>query len=130
MCAISNYVNIQACHSSGRAPKPNKALRAFIAANLLLDGAFGIRTVTAASISTGVPRSSVKAAQIILQSGDSKLVSDVLNGYRPLLKAANRVRGQAKLIEDFRAATAEDRAAFGRAVGVATVFDTAIAPSL
>lgn len=130
MCPITDYVKRRAHHHAGRTPQPNKALAAFIAATLLNGGAFGIHTATAATVGTGVPRASIKAAQIILQSGDDNRVRDVLAGRQALLAAAKQVRGRAKLIESFKAASVEDRAAFGRAVGVATIFDAAITPSL
>jgi hypothetical protein len=130
MCPISKYVNSRARHCAGRPPKPNHALRAFIAAKLLREGWFGIKTITATSLLSGISRPSIQAAVLLLQCGDDALVTDVLNGRQPLIRAANRVRNRAKLIEDFRQASPEDRAAFGHAVGVAALFDSAVAPSL
>ena len=130
MCPISKYVNSRARHCAGRLPKPNHTLQAFIAAQLLREGAFGIKTITATSLISGISRPSIQAAVLLLQNGDDDLVTDVLNGRRPLIQAAKSVRNRARLIEDFRVASPEDRAAFGHAVGVATLFDSAVAPSL
>jgi len=130
MCPISKYVNSRARHCAGRLPKPNHALQAFIAAQLLREGAFGIKTITATSLISGISRPSIQAAVLLLQNGDDALVTDVLNRRRPLIQAAKSVRNRARLIEDFRVASPEDRAAFGYAVGVATLFDSAVAPSL
>ena len=130
MCPISKYVNSRARHCAGRLPKPNHALQAFIAAQLLREGAFGIKTITATSLISGISRPSIQAAVLLLQNGDDALVTDVLNGRRPLIQAAKSIRNRARLIEGFRVASPEDRAAFGHAVGVATLFDSAVAPSL
>ena len=94
------------------------------------EGAFGIKTITATSLISGISRPSIQAAVLLLQNCDDALVTDVLNGRRPLIQAAKSIRNRARLIQDFRAASPEDRAAFGHAVGVATLFDSAVAPSL
>ena len=130
MCPISKYVNSRARHCAGRLPKPNHALQAFIAAQLLREGAFAIKTITATSLISGISRPSIQAAVLLLQNCDDAQVTDVLNGRRPLIQAAKSIRNRARLIEDFRAASPEDRAAFGHTVGVAALFDSAVAPSL
>ena len=130
MCAITRFVSSSAHYRAGRPPKPNHTLRAFIAADLLRNGTYGVTTVTAAAYAAGAPRPSVQAALTLLQSGDEKLIVDVLKGRENLQAAAARVRGRAKLIECFRTASPEDRVAFGAAVGVGVLFDTAITPAL
>src|SRR6516225_10794850 len=130
MCPISKYVNSRARHCAGRLPKPNHALQAFIAAQLLREGWFGIKTITATSLISGISRPSVQAAVLLLQYGDDALITDILNGRQSLIRAAKSIRNRARLIEDFKNATVEDRAAFGHAVGVAALFDSAVVPSL
>ena len=111
-------------------PQAQPALRAFIAADLLREGKYGIGTVTAASLCTSGIAALLYAAPILLQSDDESLIAKVLKGREALQSAAAKVHRRAKLIEDFKNATVEDRAAFGHAVGVATLFDSAVAPSL
>jgi hypothetical protein len=103
------------------------------------------RAVAAASISLGIQLKMnqaratafvgasahyVKAARLVVQSGDKALLTDVLTGRRSLLKAATEVRGRVDLINAYRRATPDDKAAFGSAVGVDHIFDEAINPSL
>jgi hypothetical protein len=97
---------------------------------MLREGWFGIKTVSATSRMSGVSRPSIHAAVLLLQNGDDALVTDVLHGRRPLIQAAKSIRNRARLIEDFRQASPADRVAFGAAVGVGTLFDSAISPSL
>jgi len=101
-----------------------------MAAQMLREGWFGIKTVSTTSRMSGISRPSIHAALLLLQNGDDALVTDVLNGRRPLIQAAKSIRNRAKLIEDFRRATPEDRVAFGAAVGVGVLFDSAVAPAL
>jgi hypothetical protein len=130
MCVITRFLSSSARYRAGRPPKSTPALRAFIAAELLRKGDYDITTVTAATVATGASRPSIDAATVLLQAGDEKLITDVLAGRAPLLAAAAKVRGRAKLIESFRQASPEDRAAFGAAVGVANLFDASVAPAL
>jgi hypothetical protein len=70
------------------------------------------------------------AAVVLLDSGNDALISDVLAGRVPLLVAARHVKGRARLLRAFRAASPADLAAFGRKAGVAEVWDRCIVPSL
>ena len=79
MCPISKYVNSCARHCARRPPKPNHALRAFIAAQLLREGWFGIKTIAATSLISGISRPSVQAAVLPLQYGDDALITNILN---------------------------------------------------
>jgi hypothetical protein len=129
MCIITHYVSSRARHRAGHPPTPNPALRALIGAALLGEGKYGISTVTAAALCTGVSRSMLYAALILLQSEDESLIVEVLKGHKGVQSAAAKVHGRAKLIEGFKNATVEDRAAFGHAVGVDALFDSAVVPS-
>jgi hypothetical protein len=130
MCSISVYVNNSVHHHYGRPPKRNPALQAFAAAQMLREGWLGIDTAVKAAAATGVTRAAVKAAQIILESGDENLAADVLQGWEPLSGAADKVRGRAKLIEAFKGATPDDRIAFARVIGPTELFEAAIEPAL
>ena len=130
MCVIANFVNKQARHHAGQPPGPNRALQAFIAAQLLRERKFGITSVTAAAIITDSSRVAVKDALTILQAEDEELVARVLKGRTTSAHAAAQVRSRARLVDAFRSATADDRIAFGRAVGPATLFDTTVMPAL
>ena len=98
-------------------PHAKSSLRALIGAALLGEGKYGISTMTAAALCTGVSRSMLYAALILLQSEDESLIVEVLKGHKGVQSAAAKVHGRAKLIEGFRT-NVEDRAAFGHAVGV------------
>lgn len=130
MCAITVYVNNSVHHHYGRPPKRNPALQAFAAAQMLREGRIGIDTAVKAAAATGVTRAAVKAAQIILESGDENLAADVLQGWESLSRAANKIRRRVKLIEAFKSATPDDRIAFARVIGPTELFEAAIEPAL
>jgi hypothetical protein len=67
---------------------------------------------------------------LLLQTGDTDLVRDVLRGHAPLIPTAAKIRNRIRLLESFRAATPEDLAALTDAVGAEKLFDAAIAPAL
>jgi hypothetical protein len=108
MCPIEIYVNHQR-HHRGRPPKYNRALQAFIGVHLLRKHELGVDSIAKAAIASGT--------------------AGVLAGRETLFRAASRVRGRVKLIETFRAATADDRVALGRVIGATQLFDAAIAPA-
>ena len=62
MCNITQYVSSRVRYRAGHPPQPNPTLRAVIAADLLREGKYGIATVTAAAVATGVARPLVHAA--------------------------------------------------------------------
>jgi hypothetical protein len=130
MCAITVYVNDRIHHHHGRGPKPNAALQAFVAAHLLRERVLGIDTAVKAAAATGVTRAAVKAAQTVIQNGNQDLVQQVLRGWEPLSRAADKVRGRVKLIEAFETATPDDRIAFARAIGPTELFDNVISLAL
>ena len=66
----------------------------------------------------------------MLQSGDQALLAQMLAGRVSLSAAAAKLRRRVRLIESFKAASADDRAALGRMAGTATVFDDVIMPAL
>jgi hypothetical protein len=129
MCPIEIYVNHQR-HHHGRPPKHNRALQAFVGAHLLRERELGVDSITKAAIASGATRAAVSAALTILQSEDATLAAGVLAGRESLSRAASRVCGRVRLIESFRVATADDRAALGRMIGATQLFDAAIAPAL
>jgi hypothetical protein len=126
---IEKYVN-GAPHHNGLAPTQNRTLQAFIGAYLLHERLLGIDTATQAAIATGVTRAAIINALLILQSENAILAAYVLSGRETLTRAAKTVRGQVKLIDAFKDATPDDRAALGHAVGATQLFDAAIAPAL
>lgn len=130
MCSISVYVNNCVHHHYGRPPKRNPAFQAFVAAHLLLEGVLGIDTAVKAAAATGTTRDAVRDALIILQNGDENLAADVLQGFEPLSRAADKVRGRVKLVEAFKSATPDDRIAFARVIGPTELFEAAIEPAL
>ena len=130
MCVLSQHVNSRVRHYGGRSPKSSPSLRAFVGARLLEEHVLGIDSITKAAACVGVTRAAVKAAQTILQAGDTAAAVHAINGHVPLLKTAKTLANRAELIASFKAASAEDRIAFGHVVGVATLFDSAIVPAL
>jgi hypothetical protein len=111
-------------HHNGRPPEPIPAMKAFVAAWLYQNGAFGIDTVTKAVIATGVSRAEVDNALIILQADDVKLARDVLAGWETLSHAAKSIRPRVRLIGAYTVATPADRIALSQAVGPDAMFDT------
>jgi hypothetical protein len=128
MCPISKRVNAIRCRHR-QAPKPEPTLRALVGAKLLRDRVY-VDTATQAAVVMGVPRPQLDAAAVVLQVGDENLILDIMAGRESLTHAAARLRRRVKLIESFKAATPDDKAAFGRAVGTAELFDSTIVPAL
>jgi hypothetical protein len=126
---ISTKINRIQYHQ-GEAPRRDPVVRAIIAADLLHKQAYGIDTITKAVVIGNVTRPAVEAALTILQSEDENLLAVVLAGRMTLPHAAAKVRHRAKLIHAFKSASDIDRAAFGRTVGPAAVFDAAVVPAI
>jgi hypothetical protein len=72
----------------------------------------------------------VAAAALLLEAEVPALVEEVLCGDVSLLEAAASVRKRARLVRAYRQADRSDRKALGEVVGVASVFDDAVAPLL
>ena len=87
-------------------------------------------TLSDAARMTGSNVSYVQAAITVLKAEDAALVEAVRTGEIALLAAAAQVRRRADLITALRNASAEDRAAAGRALGVAAIFDECVVPNL
>jgi hypothetical protein len=83
-----------------------------------------------AALWTGSNPAYAQALAVIVESKDKALLRAVLDGCVPVKAAAASVKGLAKLLTAFAAATAENKAAFGRAVGTDVVFDTVIVPAM
>ena len=129
MLTIPTHVNrIQ--HRSGVAPKSDPTTRAIIGADLWLKGTYGISTCTQAAAIVNVSRPLIDSAKIVLQSEDTALLAQVLNGFISLTNAAANVKRRAELISAFKNAAPDDRAAFGRTVGAGELFDATVAPAL
>ena len=106
------------------------AVRAFAGARLWLGRSISPKTQAEAADMVGSNSVYLIAASILLWHDDGDLIEDVLAGRRSLLGAARAVRRKVRLTQAWSDATADDRAMFGRTVGVAEVFDAAVAPSL
>jgi hypothetical protein len=104
--------------------------RAFTGAKLLLGIPIQPKTQTQAAELAGSTRLYVAAAAVLLEAGAPALVEGVLCGDVSLLEAAKSVRRRARLIQAYRQADRSDRKALGEVVGVASVFDDAVAPLL
>jgi hypothetical protein len=129
MLTISDKVNI--IHVPRELePRAALALRVVLIADLWKKRSYGITTATRAAAVAGVSVPLIDAARIVLQSGDEALRAQVLNGQLSLTRAAAKARRRVRLIQSFKAASLTDRAALGRAVGVAEVFDSVVSPSI
>ena len=106
------------------------AVRALTGARLHLGMPIPPLTLSDAACMTGSNVSCVQAAITVLKAEDAALVEAVRTGEIALLAAAAQVRRRADLITAFRNASAEDRAAAGRALGVAAIFDECVVPNL
>jgi hypothetical protein len=103
-------------------------VRALTAAQLLREGT--AETATMAARMCGSCPQYVKAAGILHQNGDQKVIAAVLNGDRSLLEVARGIERVSKLVKIYKAASPAERVAFGKAIGVPRLFDQAVAPSL
>jgi hypothetical protein len=103
-------------------------LRALTAAELYREERFP--TVAAAAQGCGSNSEYVVAALTILDAGDREVHDEIVSGRASLLTAARKLRALALLLRAYRATDAADLPAFGKTVGVANLFDHAIAPAL
>jgi hypothetical protein len=113
-------------------------MRAFTAGQLHLAGK--APSLAAAAKACGSNIHYVRAAIALLEAdgNDPSLLNQAVAGRVPLLEAANRVRTKRKIkpvtvaeaVVAWREWTAPQRAEFGRAAGVAEVWDDAIVPTI
>jgi hypothetical protein len=103
------------------------ALRAFSGAQLVLN-----RDVSPADAAdwVGSNPAYIRAMVALIRNEDESLINSVLAGELQVLTAAAQVKGLAQLLKAYAMATAETKAAFGRAVGIDDVFDRVVAPAL
>jgi hypothetical protein len=104
--------------------------RAFIGARMLLGVPIQPKTQAEAAELVGSTRPYVAAAAVLLEAETPTLVESVLRGDVSLLEAAKSVRRCVQLVRAYRQADRSDRRAFGEVVGVANIFDDAVAPLL
>jgi hypothetical protein len=106
------------------------ARRAFAGAKALLGLPIRVKTQAEAAELVGSTRLYVAAAAVLLEAETPTLVESVLRGDVSLLEAAKSVRRRVRLVRAYRQADRSDRKALGEVVGVASVFDDAVAPLL
>jgi hypothetical protein len=104
--------------------------RAFAGAKLVLGIPIQAKTQAEAAELVGSTRLYVAAAAVLLEAEAPALVEEVLGGSVSLLDAAASVRKRVRLVKAYRQADRSDRKALGEIVGVASVFDDAVAPLL
>lgn len=104
------------------------ALRALNAAEGYLQGRFP--TLQVAALCNGSCIAYVRAGVTVLKADDPKLVTRVLRGREPLLKAAASVANAVIMVETFRKASGTERQMFGRMAGPTEVFDDTVATAL
>jgi len=103
------------------------AMRASSGALLVLED--GLDPIAAADW-VGSNPAYIRAMLAVIESRDEALLDAVMTGRVPVLTAATQIKGLAKLLKAYGAATAANKAAFGRAAGVDNVFDDVIAPAI
>jgi hypothetical protein len=106
----------------------NAAVRAFTGAQLVRSGI--APTIAAAAERTGTTRAYVHAALAVLESENTSLIADVINGRVGLLAAAQQVKQLGALVSAYRQASAADRVAFAKTIGPTVLFDTSLVPAL
>jgi hypothetical protein len=106
------------------------AVRAFTAASLHLHKSPLVSALASAAECTGSNVSYVRAATVLLKANNTSLIGEVMAGRIPLLQAASQVRHLVNLVEAYRAASPEARAAAGRTVGIDAVWDEMIVPGV
>ena len=118
--------------------RDNAPARAFAGARLWMRHPVVPSTQAEAARLVGSTPAYVAAAAIVINAATPGLIEDVLRGRVPLLAAAHEVRRRQKaaratveeMAASWRCWTPGQRANFGRAVGVAEIWDDAIAPAL
>jgi hypothetical protein len=105
-------------------------VRACTAARLHLGMPIPQPSIKKAATMTGSNSLYVAAMVVILKSEDSALLSDVVLGEIPILKAAAIVETKARLIAAYREASVADRVALVKAVGAEEIFDKTLVPAL
>jgi hypothetical protein len=103
------------------------ALRAYSGAMKVLKE--GMSPVEAADW-VGSNANYITAMLTIIASDDSVLLTSVLEGRVLVPVAAAQVKGLAKLLKAYAAATADNKVAFGRTIGTENLFNAVIAPAL
>ena len=119
------------CHPRGRrllCGTSVAALRALTAAVQYLNGE--VPTLGAAVAACGSNVHYVAAAVVLIKANDTALITQVLNGSVPLLRAAKSVEQAVRLVEAFSASSATERRMFGQAVGPSKLFDDAVVAAL
>jgi hypothetical protein len=106
----------------------NAAVRAFTGAQLVRGKI--APTIAAAAERTGTTRAYVQAALAVLESENTGLLTDIINGRVPLLVAAQQVKRLGALVSAYRQASAADRVQFANAIGPSGLFDTSLVPAL
>lgn len=104
--------------------------RAFTGARLLLGIPVQPKTQAQAAELAGSTRLYVAAAAMLLEAEVPALVESVRCGDVSLLEAAKSVRRRVQLVRAYRQADRNDRRGLGEVVGVASIFDDAVAPLL
>jgi len=105
-------------------------VRALTAARLYLGKPVTAPTLNSAAEQCGSNAAYTKAMVTVIKAEDPALLAEVLGGHTSLLKAAAKARKRAALIDALRHAGSEDRAAAGRVLGAAAIFDTLVTPAL
>ena len=109
-------------------------VRATTGARLYLDGR--VPSLAAAAEACGSNILYIRAAIVLLRATDPSLLTSAMAGLVSLPEAADQERRRRKatrvtvdeVVQTWRVWTPQQRAAFGRAAGVADVWDYAIAP--
>jgi hypothetical protein len=116
------------------------ATRAFTAAELYRTGK--VATLAAAAMHCGSNVQYIQAAIVVLQDetaiSPQKIQQSILEGHLPLLAAARKARRRQeaarvtveKMVATYRGWTPAQRANFGRAVGVAELWDDSIVSAI
>jgi hypothetical protein len=105
-------------------------IRALTGARLHLGLPIPAPTLSEAARMAGTHVGYIQAAIAVLRAEDETLIEAVRTGEIALLKAAAQVKRRAELITALRRASPDDRAAAGRALGVAAIFDECVVPNL
>jgi hypothetical protein len=106
------------------------ALRAWTAARILLRRPLGAANLNQVADMTGANKAYVAAMLAVMQAEDTDLEQKVLAGEVPVLKAAAAIKTRVALVKALRSASAADLAKAGAMIGVDSVFDRMIVPSL
>ena len=110
--------------------RASATFRAFIGAKLLLGIPTKPESYFGAAMMVGSSPQYIAAMKTLIEANAWDLIDAVLDGYVPIVEAADSMRQRARLIQSYRNGSAFDRKALGEVEGVDNIWDDVLAPNI